>query len=97
MPNGAPDFNDVPRSLAAIWGEMRAMNTTINDLPCKEHSATIRENRAALDRASGERGVILKALPYVLAALGLGAATGVIGQRAATPAPAPRPATLASP
>jgi len=97
MPNGPPDFDNVPATLGAIWSELRSINGRLDRLPCERREAEIEIMKNTLARASGERGLIVKMLPYILAALGIGAASGVIGQKATTPAPAPRPASNASP
>ena len=115
MPNGAPDFNDIPRSLAAIWGEVRVVNNTIAGLQCDKREEEIEalqddvrtlqgqaDTVSVREKAKTARWNSTLTVALKIAALAVAVITSIWGgTRIAAArngqAPAPRPATQASP
>ena len=87
-PNGNPNVNNTNSFRMWLVGEMREMRTRMDGLPCVERGAQLVRLERDATRAEGQRSVLLKALPYVLAALGAG-----FGLKGLVPASPDAPAT----
>lgn len=103
MPNGAPPapvpapapvHNDFEyRAWAAA--KLIIIENTLSQLPCQTHAERIDSLRLNGATAAGQRALIIKVLPWILAALGLGTGLGVSGKTALDTV-APKPAPIAA-
>jgi len=101
MPHGsvapAPVTAPVHDDIAfRVWlaTEVATIKTTLKALPCKEREAELRQLRSNGDTARGQRTLLLKIAPWILAGLGIGyAGKGALDAPAPTPAATPPPIT----
>ena len=98
-PNGQPDVGNDQQFRLWVVQKLSAIETTVDALPCAAHGKKLEELERAADRATGERGLLLKVLPWILAALGIGGGLGKIVTDAVTNGtqPARAPTTLTAP
>lgn len=83
MPDGEnPDVTSAESFRLWLVGEVREIRTRLDALPCEARGRELRALGETNAEAAGQRRLLLKVLPWVLAALGIGAGTGIIGKQA---------------